>query len=211
MIPRAPTRSAAPRSAPRGARRRGLTLVELILGILITSIIGAAIAAMLFAVSRGTEDEDNLRALVTRGKRVHAASTAALRGCRSLLAADAQRIVLWSRDLPDGGGEGNARIDAAELRVIDFAADANELRWYEPTDAIPDVSYEADADFLTVAGGLIDDGHMRARAWATGVGSFSLTFDDSEPADARLAGYRLTLREGAFEHEAVAAVAMRNR
>lgn len=185
---------------------RGMTLVELMLGLAITTVIGGAIVAMLFAVSRGADEDTDLRSLVARGKRVHAASTAALRGSRELLDIDSQRLVLWYRDADDDG-----RIDADELRAIDYAADASELRWYEPTDTVPDAEHEASADFLAVVDGLIESGGLAPRTWAGGVAGFSLALDEDEPAAAKLASYRLILREGRLEHEAVAAVAMRNR
>lgn len=187
-------------------RRRGLTLVELMLGAAITTLVGATISSMLFAVSRGSADEHDLRALVARAKRVHASTTAALRGCRDVLRASDTRVIVWSRDADE-----DEAIDAAELRVIEYAAEPGELRWYEPADGVPDQTYDADADFAAVINSLIAGGHFTPRRWADGVAGFDLTFDDADATAADLASFRVTLREGAHEHETIAAVAMRNR
>lgn len=188
------------------SRRRGLALVELILGLTITTLVGAAISSMLFAVSRGSADENDLRALVARAKRVHASTTAALRGCRSILEATDTRVVVWSRD-----SDQDMAIDASELRVIEFVAETEELRWYEPADSMPNQTHEQTDDFAAIVNGLMAAGHLDSRRWADGVTRFDLTFDEADASAARLASLRVTLREGKHEHEAIAAVAMRNQ
>ncbi|MFW6336101.1 MAG: hypothetical protein ACOC3G_03130 [Phycisphaeraceae bacterium] len=188
------------------SRRRGLALVELILGLTITTMVGAAIATMLFAVSRGSSDENDLRALVARTKRVHASTTAALRGCRSVLDATDTRVIVWSRDSDE-----DMAIDATELRVIEYVAETAELRWYEPADSMPNQTHEATADFAAIVDGLMAAGHLDSRRWADGVTRFDLAFDQADASLAQLASLRVTLREGNHEHEAIAAVAMRNQ
>lgn len=188
------------------SRRRGLALVELILGLTITTLVGAAISSMLFAVSRGSADENDLRALVARAKRVHASTTAALRGCRSILEATDTRVVVWSRD-----SDQDMAIDASELRVIEFVAETEELRWYEPADSMQNQTHEQTDDFAAIVNGLMAAGHLDSRRWADGVTRFDLTFDEADASAARLASLRVTLREGKHEHEAIAAVAMRNQ
>ena len=188
------------------SRHRGLALVELILGMAITTLVGAAISSMLFAVSRGSADENDLRALVARAKRVHASTTAALRGCRSILDATDTRIIVWSRDSDE-----DMAIDASELRVIEYVAETEELRWYEPADSMPNQTHGESDDFATIVNTLTAAGHLEFRRWAAGVTRFELAFDEADASLARLASLRVTLREGKHEHEAIAAVAMRNR
>ena len=76
---------------------------------------------------------------------------------------------------------------------------------------MPDQTHDPSADFPAITNKLIAAGHLESRRWADGVIRFDLTFDEPDATLARLASLRVTLREGKHEHEAIAAVAMRNR
>lgn len=189
---------------PAAPRRRGLTLVELMLGLIVTVIIGGAVASMLFAVTRASDEQRDLRALVAKDKRVQHATTAAIRTGRTILDAEATRLVLWYRDDNE-----DLAIDAGELRVLDYDAGADVLRWYEPNDTMPPTVYTGGEDFAEVAAALIADGRFDAESWATQVTAAAFAIDTADPAAATLVSYRLALRQGVHDHAAIAAISRR--
>ena len=50
-------------------KRKGLTLVELMLALAGTAFVGAAMSAMLFSITRGTQERTDLRKFVVKQKR----------------------------------------------------------------------------------------------------------------------------------------------
>jgi len=200
---RTPPPSPPPRRPrPRRTRRGGLTLIELLLGLAITTIIGAAIVSILFAVTRGAADDDDLRALIARARRMQGEASAALRRGERVLDADEQRLILWCEDRDDDG-----RVDVQELLVIDYDPVDGEVNAYQPIDTAFG-SYLPSHNFASVVSHLLFLGQLVPETWARGVVDCVFTLDRSDPADARLASFRLTLREGRFDHEAIAAASL---
>ena len=93
--------------------RKALTLIELLLGIAATALIGLAISSMLFATAYGTDSDKDLRGLIIKQKLAANRLTAAIRSSKMILAKGTDYIVLW---MSDSTGEGEPNL--SEMRRI---------------------------------------------------------------------------------------------
>lgn len=190
---------------PHSTRSRGLTLVEMLMALAITGMIGAAIASMLSAVTYGTKSSNDIRSLVVKNKTLSARITAAVRGSVQLLDADDGYVVLWTKDLNDSGEP-----DLLELQLIELDAGADELTSYTPASGAVDVAYElATDDFDAITTALIGSGDLDGALWATGVSLWTVDTDEADPQDAGLVSFQLTLDAGSLADTSITAVSLR--
>ncbi len=117
---RAPQREAA-RSPHRAA---GLTLVELLVSVAITAIVGAALATLLHAVARATETGMQTREVVIRAHAIDSRVSLYTDSCLALLDVqdDGNGFVLWLSDTRESG-----TVHATEIRWLIYDPDANTL------------------------------------------------------------------------------------
>lgn len=187
-------------------RVRALTLVEMLMALAITGMIGAAVASMLTAVTYGTNTSTDLRSLVVKNKTLSSRITAAVRGSAQLLDAGDGYLVLWTKDLNDSGEP-----DLLELQRIELDAVAEELTSYTPDPLATDVAYDLAADdFDAITTSLIGSSDLEGRLWATGVSQWTVTFDEADPLDAELVSFQLTLDGGVLTDTSINAVSLRD-
>lgn len=189
----------------RQRSRPGLTLLELMLALAGTAVVGAAIAAMLSAVTYGTSSKRDLRALVARGKTATGRLDAAVRGSRRVLDQGDGYIVLWTRDLDESDSP-----DLLELRRIQFDAAGNRILSYTAPDGTTDVAYTLGDDFATITQDLIDAGTMTGELWVKDASALQITLDDVDAQSAELVSYRVTLTTGDLSDTAIGVVHLRN-
>lgn len=201
-------REATPRRWSKlGACRaiQGLTLVEMLMALGITAMIGAAVASMLSAVTYGTNSSRDIRSLVVKNKTLGARITAAVRASAQILDADDGYVVLWTKDINDSGVP-----DLLELQRIELDSDTDEMTSYTPPDGAVDVAYELTDDFDAISTALIDSDDLEGALWATGVTQWTLTLDEADPQDAELVTYQLTMGAGSMSDTSVSAVSLRD-
>lgn len=187
-------------------RHIALTLVELLMALAITGMIGAAVASMLSAVSYGTDSTKDIRSLVVKNKTISARITAAVRESAQLLDAGDGYVVLWTKDLNDSDMP-----DLLELRRIELDSATGELSDYTPDPAATDVVYDLDTDdFDTVTNNLIVDGDLVGELWATDVSAWEIDLDDADAQSAELVSFRLTLSAGGMSDTSINAVSLRD-
>ncbi len=194
----------------RTTGRRGMTLIELLLAMMITAMVGAAIAGMLAAVSYGTDSSKDIRSLVARNKALSARVSAAIRGSKMVLDQGDNYLVLWMNDDDDNGVP-----SLLELRRINFDPGTGELSSYTAPDDAADVSYALDDDFVVITDALMGDdlagtASFPKELWAKRVNSWTLALDNPDPQSARLVSYLIELSAGDMSDTALAAVGMRN-
>ncbi len=185
-------------------RARGLTLLELLLAVAATAVIGAATASMLFAVARGTTSMRGQRALVIQARTLDARVAASLRRAARVLDADAQNLVLWVHDHND-----NDRPDLSELQRLDYNATDDTFSSFEMAAGAADVTFELTDDFLSETEARITSGELAEQRWAEGVIDVALAPDESDPQAARLITYRITLSDGEAQEELANAAGLR--
>jgi type II secretory pathway pseudopilin PulG len=183
-----------------------MTLVEMLMALAITAMIGAAIASMLSAVSYGTSSNRDIRSLVVKNKTLGARITAAVRQSAQLLDAGDGYIVLWVSDINASGAP-----DLLELRRIELDTDNGELTSYTPDPSAADAAYDLGADdFDAITTALIGSGDLIDELWATDVAAWTVTVDADDPLDAALVSFQLTLAAGALSDTSVNAVSLRH-
>ncbi len=195
-----------PLTAPRTARTQAFTIVELLMALAITGLIGAAVASMLTAVSYGTDSSRDIRTLVVKNKTISARITAAIRESTQLLDADDNYIILWTDDINDSGAP-----DLLELRRIDLDTGTNELIDYTPDPDAVDVAYDLEAsNFDAVTVSLINSDKLLGTLWATNVAAMTVSLDESDPLEATLISFQVTISEGALSDTSVNAASLRD-
>ncbi len=195
-----------PLSVRRAAHAQAFTIVELLMALAITGLIGAAVASMLTAVSYGTNNSRDIRTLVVKNKTISARITAAIREATQLLDAGDNYIILWTDDINDSGAP-----DLLELRRINLNTGTRKLIDYTPDPDATDVAYDLEAtDFDAVTLSLIDSDDMLGALWATDVTAMTVTLDESDPLEATLISFQVTISEGALSDTSVNAASLRD-
>jgi Prokaryotic N-terminal methylation motif len=189
----------------RSSGQHGLTLVEMLMALAITAMIGAAIASMLSAVAYGTSSSRDIRSLVVKNKTLGARITAAVRGSVQLLDAADGYVVLWTKDINSSGVP-----DLLELQRIELDSATGKLTSYTPDPSATDVAYLMTDDFDTISTSLIGTGELVGELWASGVGQWTVTLDNADPLAAGLISFRLTLDAGVLSDTSVNAVSLRD-
>lgn len=184
---------------------RGLTLLELLLALAGTAVIGSAVAAMLTGVAYGTATDKDMRSLITRQMALRARLEAEVRESRMLLDAGADYMILWSSDADDDGMPSKA-----EIQVIEYDAVMDRVMRYAPAPLISDVGYALTDDFRTATNSYKGDSTFPGERWAEQITSFDLTLDDIDPQSAKLVSFRFGMAGGEVPYTGIAAATLRN-
>jgi type II secretory pathway pseudopilin PulG len=196
-------------------RARGLTLVELMLALGLTGIIGAAAAAMLVSVSYGTSSRTDIRRVLVKHKTLATRLAASARGSRQVLDAGDGWLMLWTID-----ADGDEQPNVSELQYVEFNAETGELRshraefpggWTQDQIDAADTAYDTGADWTSVAESLIEQTYFPGALWATGISDLTITLDSGQTTAARLVSFRVTVDAGDLSETAVTSAALRNR
>ena len=179
------------RHHPGKAEPAGVTLVELMLGLTISGLVGAAVALMLFSTSYGTSTQAEMRNVLVCNQAIAERLGDALRASQMLLARDDNCLVLLKDDTVVNGMP-----NLSELRRIERDPATNILRSYEaPADLPPenDLEYEVGTtDFNAVTSALKDSVYFPGTLWATDVTAWSTTVNAAELRNVNFVSYRIT-------------------
>jgi hypothetical protein len=174
----------------------GTTLVELLLALTITSLIGAAIATMLFATSYGTSNQKEMRDVIVSNEVAATRLNAALRVSMRVLAKGDNYLVLWMADTRT-----NDEPDLSELRRIERNPATDELTSYRAPMGLAeadDATYEmTNADFDAVTKALKGSPNFPGTVWATDVSAWTTTADAINPGACCFVGFQVktTIKE----------------
>ncbi|MEM6392557.1 MAG: type II secretion system protein [Planctomycetota bacterium] len=189
----------------RIARRRGLTLVELLLAISGTVVIGAAIVAMLTSSAYATDEANDIRALVVRHKATSARLAANIRESKQVLAAGADYLVLWVADT-----DGDDAPSLLELRRIELDGVSDTLRIRDADPSATDVVYTLADNFALLTDALALGSDFPAIDLSEQVSALSFTLNDADPLAATLVTVRYSLTEGKLTDQGVVIARLRN-
>lgn len=189
----------------RAPHRHGLTLVELLMALAGTAVIGVAVASMMTATTYGTESSKDMRSLVARIKVVNARVGAAIRGSRLVLAEGNDFVVLWTRDLDE-----NDAPSLLEIRRIDFDSGTGRLNAYQAPTGTTDVPYNLSDDFEAITDVLMGTASFPAELWARDATAWAIELNHVDPQQSTLISYQLTLQTGDMSDTAINVVHLRN-
>lgn len=190
-----------------------MTIVELLLALVITSLVALATGMMMVGVSYGSTSKSQMREVGVRLKTTTERLNAALRSSKMILATGTDYLVLWTGDSRADDGP-----NLSELRLIERDADTGELRSYAAdfgvmTDAQiegVDTLYSLTDDFHTLTTALKAGTLFTATVWAKHVTAFACTHAGADPQAASLINYRLTVTLDGLSEQGVESVALRN-
>ncbi|MBL4701347.1 MAG: hypothetical protein JKX85_08815 [Phycisphaeraceae bacterium] len=217
---------------PARRKRRGFTIVELMLATIGVSLIALGISSMLSVVAYGTTSSRDLRSLVVKQKTTSARLDAAIRGSKLVLESGADYMVLWVHDDNDDSKPSLSEIRRVELdlaneHILSYKAQLDGLS-LEMLAAV-DGSFEFDSDFdaltesfknpqyfvdiaqtlsLTLA---LDDANLfPPEIWATSVSGLLLALDVAPSQQARLVNYQVTFDIGTLSDTTIGTASLRN-
>jgi len=191
-----------------------VTLVELLIALIITSMLALGVASILYAASYGTSSRREVRRMVVRTEQLRARLDDAVRNARAVLASGNAYIVLWIGDT-----RRNNQVNLSELQLIELASGSTQLKSYETqfpggwTEAqieAADTAYAAGSDFAAVAQAAKQGSYFPGTTWAGGISDFSVTLDHGTPVQARMATWRLTLTNELLSESLVGTAALRS-
>lgn len=185
---------------------RAFTLVEVLLALAISGMIGAAAMMMLTATGNATQTQHDTRRATVKRQVVFTRITPLLRDAARVLDHGDAHLVLWTGDL-----NRNAKPDLSELRRIEWTA-GNEVVVYEAPPnlaAVADTTYELTHDFDAATAALAGSAAFPGRVTLRGVTDFNLMLDAADPAAARTIRLRLTVATESGDDTSVVVAALR--
>lgn len=189
----------------RYAAVRGLTLLELLLALAGTAVVGSAVAMMLTGVAYGTTADKDMRALITRQMSLRARLEAEIRESLIVLDAGSDYLILWSGDDDEDGLPSKA-----EIQVIEYDPVMDRVMRYAPAPLITDESYDLAADFRTTTNSYKGDTSFPAERWAERINSFAVSLDHLDPQSAKLISFRFGMSGGEVPYTGIGAASIRN-
>lgn len=185
-------------------RRRGMTLVEILISLVVVAMLSLAVAAMLFAAGYGVDARRDVRGLAVRVQQTRLRFDDCLRSAQQILATDeATYIVLWNGDHNRTGANRNT-INLTEMQLIEYANGV--LTSYTVPAPATDTTYSGNENLRAA---IKNSTAKVARPWATGVSSISIAVDDNDLTQAGLVTWRLTLTDKKLSEALVSTVALR--
>ncbi|WP_432799286.1 hypothetical protein [Poriferisphaera sp. WC338] len=185
----------------------GLTMIELMLAISATGLIGAAIASMLSAVTYGTSSTKDMRSLVATNKRITTRLSAMMRSSRMVLdtASDGSWLVLWHADKDESGTP-----NTNELRMVLYDDSTDRLIVLRPADDSLTTELALDANFFMIISGHSNDDDFTFEPWAKNVTDFHFSLSDANVQNARLFSCSMDTSVGDMTDSTVFSVRLRN-
>lgn len=127
----------------RPAPRRGLTLLEFLLAMMITALIAVAMGGMVTAVARATELDRYTRETTVRSQTAMVRLGSYITPARCILESNTDSVVIWLDDQRE-----SQTVHATEVRWLKFNAGTGTIELHYVK--FPDAMSQADRDLLDV-------------------------------------------------------------
>lgn len=184
MSPPTPTT----RTPCRRRRRRGLTTLELLVALAITTITGLGVMTVIISVGRSIEGMNATRGAIQRASTAHHRVRSYTETALCLLASDSRGLAVWLHDDND-----NNRVNVSELRVFWYDEEAGEVvvehvEYPEEMDPIGQTKYDivlvsADDPFVIMEAQRAL-GFTSSNVLADGVAALTARHPTKDPRDA---------------------------
>lgn len=181
--------------------RPGMALVELLLALVITSMVGLGVASMLSMVSGATAADQDRRSVLLRALAAQVRIRAYISPSLCVLQHDPEQgMAVWLKDdRPDGN------VHLSELRVLWFDGGAGEARvervafpdeWPQALKDSTDVALALNADYFAAMLDMRKLGYTRTETLVDGVAWIEATFNEKEVDDASRVSFSIGLNPG---------------
>ena len=169
--------------------RRGLSLLEMLLALSITSLIAVGISSMISAVTSGVGTRRDIRTTMVRANAAQTRLAAYIVPCRSLLANNGSDLVLWLNDSRESDS-----VHATEIRWLLFDAEQGAIdvhfvdfpdAWTQTAKDLADTEYSANANWDAVLTQYQTSGWITTVRLVDGLNSAAITTDAAVPMGSR--------------------------
>ena len=184
-------------------RTNGFTLIETIMSITMTALVGLSVAAASMALSSATSDGDDYFDCIQGGRNAMRQLCSEIEKSRLIVTTDnsGQRLVIWA-----GDANNNGQIDLTELRMVEYDPSTKTVKGYAvvypPNWSVslreaydPDLSLAVAASSSVLDRWMVDSSYVQSRTIGTGVESLAFTLPSAGPVS-RLVRIRMTVRTG---------------
>jgi hypothetical protein len=201
-----------------GAWRRGLTFIELLIGLSITAVTCAILAALINATALGTSTQNDGRRALVRLQALKAQLAGEFVNVRCILAAGNNYVVYWMGDDPGSLTPVNQAVNFSEIRLLEIDATGKLnvccARWpdgmTDSAKADADTTYPAATNWYAAVSALKGTSYFSTNTLATGATALAVTLDSAAPTSARFIHLRIDLNDGVVARQAVLGVALAN-
>lgn len=180
--------------------RRALTLVEMMLALSITAMIGLALTAMLTAISTGMETRHDARTHLLHANAAQIRLSAYIAPSLCVLYANGADLVLWHNDSRRSG-----TVHASELRWLLFDEDEGTISvymvdfpdtWTQTQRLVADAEFPVSTDWIAVYRQYQINGWVRGIVLVDGLDTAAVALNEAAALDARQVTYRFVAEEG---------------
>ncbi|MCZ6698323.1 MAG: type II secretion system protein [Planctomycetota bacterium] len=178
----------------RGSRRRGFTLIELMLAGMITALVAAAGASLIFATTGASRELGGIRNTKTAGNYALSQIASRIRQARAIGDLRSNQLSLW---VEDANGDDVANLN--EIATIRYRSGEKTITYLVLDPARASGSFVVPEWVLTSAPSsqqMISMGGPQPTVWADDVETFSFSGYPQE-TDTRIVEVRFTIGQGA--------------
>jgi hypothetical protein len=198
--------------------RRGLTFIELLIGLSITAVTCTILAVLINATAMGTSSQNDGRRALVRLQALKAELTGELVNARCILAAGNNYVVYWIGDQPGAPIAVNRAVNFSEVRLLEIDPSGNLnvycTRWpdgmLDSAKATADTVYPANTDWYAAVNALKGTSYFSTNTLASNATTLSVTLDNAAPTSARFIHLRIDLNDGIVARQVVLGVALAN-
>ncbi|MDX2114080.1 MAG: hypothetical protein SFZ24_00485 [Planctomycetota bacterium] len=178
------------RRSTAARRAAGLTLLELLLAVAITTMVGLAMTTVMTSVARGMTGIGDVRSALQRAHAAYVRLRAYTDPALCLLQHDPDKgFAIWLEDAAPG-----RTVNLREIRAFWFEPDQKTITvervvfpeaWPEAMKAQFDAALTPQADFLFAIEAQRALGYTQRQTLVDGMSAFTLTHDDPAPQNAK--------------------------
>ena len=178
-------------------RRRGFTLLETLLAISITAMVGAGIATMMSVLGSDASMQYDLRSVLVRSSTAQSRLSAYIAPARCILEADGERLVLWFDDARESDS-----VHASELRWIRLDPDSARItvefvsfpaNWSQSAVAMADTEHGASSNWMAIREAFDTRGLLTSAPLAEDISMLRFDTDTAREQDARVVDTTLAM------------------
>lgn len=207
-----------PARRPRG--RRGLTFIELLIALAITSVTCGILAVLINATATGTNTQNDGRRGLVRMQALKSGLQDEFTNVRAILATGPNYVVYWIGDQLGAPTPTNQAVNLSELRMLTVDTATGNLKvwsaqfpdaWTDAMIASTDYVLAANTSWYATCTTLITSSpYAMGTTITTGVTGMTISLDAAAPTAAKLIHFQINLSESGVSRTLVLDVALAN-
>jgi hypothetical protein len=202
----------------QAARRRGLTLIELLIGLSITAVTCAILAALINATAMGTSTQNDGRRALVRLQTLKSILEDEFVNTRCILATGNNYVVYWTGDQAGSVTPANNAVNFSELRLLEIDGSGNLniycTRWpagmSDAAKLAADSTFAANSNWYAAAAAFKGTSNFSTNTIATGATALAVSLDSAAPTAAHHIHVRIDLNDGVTARQFALGVSLAN-